>query len=174
METTKETAIHMRLLPKIFLILSLTLTVFIVGRRILRSYCAQYIDNQLLAQILGLETPTQFSANAPQQTPKFHSDSSYNFGRLVHLIEESIEVKHRFYAAYLEQARPRKYVDIEAMKDLLAELYREKVRLDSYIFYLRDNKQQSNFIDKRERSLNYFKKVLLKNIKEIEIILKKI
>lgn len=172
METTKETVTNMRLLPKILVITVMTFIAFMVGRRILRSYCAAYIDNQLLAQILGLEISPKFSPDAPLQVPGAHGDNDYNFGRLIHLIEESIEVKHRFYASYLEQVGRRKYIDIEAMKDLLSELYREKIRLDSYVFYLKD--QPIGFTDKRERSLHYFKKVLTKNIKEIEIILKKI
>lgn len=173
MDTTKEMGTNMKSLPKVIAFLVIAFIAFMVGRRILRSYCATYIDNELLCRILGLDIPSKDGSEFAPLVPKSTSNTDYNFGRLVHLIEESIEVKHLFYAAYLEQPKRRKYVDIDAMKDLLSELYREKIRLDSYISYLK-SPNQNGFTDKRERSLYYFKKVLAKNIKEIESILKKI
>lgn len=174
MDTTKETEIRVKPIQKILFIVAVFLIVFFIGRRLIRSFYGKYAENPVIAVLLGIDSPSKTSDQNLSQPMFQQSNNNYNFRRLIHLIEESLEVKRRFYASYLEHTKARTYVDTDAMKELLSELYREKMRLDNYIFYVKKAKTQAIFTDKRERSLGYFKKVLLKNIKEIEIILKKI
>lgn len=174
METSKEKSAPMKLLRKLLASLIFILIIVIVGRRIVRSYYSTYITDPLLRQIIGIEKLLQYTDEIQAPMTVQRGAEEYNFGRLVHLIEASIEVKHLFYTSYLEQPKRRKYIDTNAMRDLLSELYREKVRLESYIYYIKNHSNKDGFIDKRGRSLNYFQKVLNKNIREIEAILKKI
>jgi hypothetical protein len=163
-------AYKMKIIHKLLITISILLIAFAMGRRVIRSFYASRIHNPLLQKILGINIsePIEYPFGIIQE-----GYVKYNYDRLVHLINESIEVKRIFYESFYEPIKHRKEIDITSLKELLSELYREKVRLESYILYEK-TKEQEQLSDKKERSLLYFLKVLKKNIQDLEAILKKV
>lgn len=97
----------------------------------------------------------------------------YNFGRMLELVEASRDVQKAFYAHFSSPTMRKKNIDIQALKDLLAELYRERVRLLSFLQELKGNSKETISV-KQRRALLYYVKVLGKSATSIEAIIRKI
>ena len=116
--------------------------------------------------------PVKPVAESAQALP-FPSTGSYNFKRMLELVEASRDVRAAFYAHFTTVHAKKKHIDVQALKDLLAELYRERVRLRSHIQDLRGESKESISIKKR-RTLLYYLKVLNQCIHDMENVLRKI
>lgn len=108
--------------------------------------------------------------------------ASYNFKRMIDLVEASREVRAAFYSYFSEQSTKKQInsqrdhvgqIDIEALKELLVELYRERVRLRTFLQDIKGNQKEPLTV-KNRRALLYYLKVLSKCIDDLEAIIRKV
>jgi len=102
--------------------------------------------------------------------------SSYNFKRMIDLVDASREVKTSFYAHFSQRSTRKEMsqqLDIDALKELLVELYRERVRLRTFLQDVKGDQTEPLTV-KNRRALLYYLKVMSKCITDLEAIIRKV
>jgi len=102
--------------------------------------------------------------------------SSYNFKRMIELVDASREVRTAFYAYFTEGSTKKQIdqqIDIDALKELLVELYRERVRLRTFLQDVKGDQKEPLTV-KNRRALLYYLKVLGKCTADLEAIIRKV
>jgi hypothetical protein len=141
---------------KIFIIfMSLTLT-YLVGHRLF-SYLFSN-NHQLPERLVGASQPS-FIAGA------------YDYKRMLRLIEQTREMKSAFYEQYQGYPTRKKFIDLKSARELLAELYREKTRIERYVQAMKVQ-SYGQVQPKKVRTFLYYQKVIEKCIKDMELVLR--
>lgn len=112
------------------------------------------------------------SSNQEQISHQKEQLLEYNYPRLLKLVEDSEKLKKAFYDQYAGFKTKIKPIDIKATKMLLADLYREKVRLNKYLHDVRLY-YKGNVPVKKANTLTYHQKVIDKCALDVEEILRK-
>ncbi len=137
----------------VFSLISLTM-VSVLGHRL---FCYFFNNtNQLPMQLIG-----QSQA----------AIGRYDFGRMLSLIEQSRELKAAFYEQYQGFPSKKKIIDVKYARELLSELYREKVRIERYIQAVKIQ-FKGQLTPKKARTLLYYQKVIYKCIDDVEFVLR--
>lgn len=99
-------------------------------------------------------------------TPENQCKDSYNFNRMLSLIDASEKVK---YIEHLQFSRPGEIerVDTQTLKALSSALKVEKKRLKHFMWQLRSHSRHSS-PSKRMKALKYYLRVLELNMQDIE------
>lgn len=98
---------------------------------------------------------------------------TYNYERLLRLVEQSKSLKKSFYEQFTGVRTKIKPIDIKATKALLSDLYREKVRLDKYMRELKAF-YKGNVPLKKANTLIYHQKVVEQCAQDVAEILRKV
>jgi len=149
----------MKFIKKCIIMFALLLSIIIVGRKSLYWFGIWHLQDDE-------------SSYKKHVSPFPTAGSSYNFKRMLELIEASREVRIAFYAHFTTFPVKKKSLDVEALKELLAEVYREKTRLRSFLQDLKGDREGLS-VTKR-RALLYYNKVLGQCAKELEDIMRKV
>jgi hypothetical protein len=92
---------------------------------------------------------------------------------MLNLIEQSIQTRNAFYEQFTGKRSKRKAIDVNQTKRLLAELYREKVRLQRHLWKERV-RYKGELPLKRKRTIQYYQKVIEKCAVDLEAILRRV
>ncbi|MCB9493703.1 MAG: hypothetical protein H6679_05515 [Epsilonproteobacteria bacterium] len=101
---------------------------------------------------------------------------NYNFKRLLDLVEH-VQRLRKFYAQRYKDGEidtmheGREFFDDRELEDLLAELYREKLRFRNYIWEVK-RRSRYPISAKRYRSLLYYQKVIEDGISFVEMLIR--
>jgi hypothetical protein len=98
----------------------------------------------------------------------------YNFTRMLALIEKTEIIKQQFKDLYRGYpSRHYKPIDMQKTRELLSDLYRERIRFNQY-FLAEKVEHQGQIPEKRRRTLEYYQGVIDECIKDIEKILRQV
>ncbi len=115
------------------------------------------------------------TVNAPVQRDQIrvidHINGVYNYQRMLALIEQSQGLKRDFYAHFAGHSSKHKPIDPKFTKDLLADLYREKMRLQRHVRHIKVQ-YKGHLPVKKARSLLYYQKVIEQCIRDVENMLR--
>lgn len=95
----------------------------------------------------------------------------YNYPRLLHLVEQSQEARSAFYQKFIDPASRAKSLKEKELQALLADLYREKMRLEHHIKNLKVY-YKSDVPRKKAQALRYYQKVIEKQCHDLEVIIR--
>ncbi len=99
---------------------------------------------------------------------------AYNFTRMIALLERTQAVRRRFKEQFRGYpSRHIKPIDMNETRDLLADLYRERVRLSKYFLAVKAQ-YKGQIPEKRRKALVYYQGVVDECISDIEKILRKV
>lgn len=97
---------------------------------------------------------------------------SYNFNRLVKIMESCNAIKNTFYQNFTPYFAHKQEIDMEELKHLLKQLYQERVRFQHYMWELKG--YSKNVIPPRQQqSLKYYFHIIEKSIIDLEKIQQK-
>lgn len=135
--------------------ISLTLT-YLMGHRL---FCYLFSNNHQLPERLVGNSQSSLDARV------------YDYKRMLHLIEQTREIKSAFYEQYQGYSTKKKIIDLKSTRELLSELYREKVRIERYTQAMKVQ-SYGQIQPKKVRTFLYYQKVIEKCIKDMEFILR--
>jgi hypothetical protein len=105
------------------------------------------------------------------ETAAIGSHAAYDYNRMLHLIEQAQEIKRSFYAQFDGgDSHAVREVDFKFVKELLADLYRERMRLDRHIREVRI--RYHGAASKKVRSLRTYQRIVEQKAKDLEAILR--
>lgn len=96
----------------------------------------------------------------------------YNYQRTLALVEQTQVLSKSFYAQFTGKHSKNKVIDVKQAKALLADLYREKVRLNRYMIETK-LRYKGNVPLKISNIVTYHKKVVEKCAQDVAEILRK-
>ena len=99
------------------------------------------------------------------------SAEGYDYRRMLRLIEQSKQIKSDFYANFRGYPAKRKPIDMKAAKELLSDLYREKIRLAKHVRTVKVL-YKGELPAKKQRTLLYYQEVVDKCARDLEQILR--
>jgi hypothetical protein len=149
---------------KLAILIMILLVALVAGRKAL--YWLGVWKRPVTKEVIGRISPYPFP----------RTGVSYNFNRMIDLIDASREIKTAFYAQFTDKSSRKqieKQIDVEALKELLAELYRERVRLRTFLQDLKGSVKEPLTV-KNRRAILYYLKVLCKCIDDLEAIIRKV
>ncbi len=102
----------------------------------------------------------------PEKNPNIHSETAYNFGRMLNLIEACEKVK---YLDYLRFSRPKEAFQInpETLCALIKGLHEEKSKLKKHIRKIKST-SHSGIPNKRIKALKYYLRVVELNLQDLK------
>jgi hypothetical protein len=113
--------------------------------------------------------PAQEQESTVQPQP-----GAYNFTRMIALVERTQVVKRQFKDQFKGYSSRRyKPVDMKETRDLLADLYRERVRLSKHFLAVKVQ-YKGQIPEKRRKALVYYQGVVDECISDIEKILRQV
>lgn len=117
-----------------------------------------------------------FVKDTLEKSPSVHPlsgqvDNSYNFKRMLDLISTARITKKEFYTRFSGIHSKQKVIDVKATRELLADLYREKIRLQKYIWETKA-RYKGVIPIKRKRTLLHYQIVIDSSIQDIEKVLR--
>lgn len=155
MRNVKKTVILVLCLAIVYAVLRKTY-------RFLSHYESAYFSSPSVSN----EKKSEKSVDQAELLPK------YNFQRMLKLIKDSEKLKETFYAQYAGFKTKIKPIDIKATKALLADLYREKMRLTKYQHEIKLH-YKGNVPVKKSKTLMYYQKVIEQYALDVAEILRK-
>jgi hypothetical protein len=118
-------------------------------------------------------------AHPEPSTPKQHATTfvatqGYNFSRMLKLVDQTRHVKEAYHAHFSGRpSRKQKPINVKDVQSLLQDLYRERVRIDRYLWDMKVQfKGQLPY--KRAQSLRYYQKVIEDAVRDVENILRRV
>jgi hypothetical protein len=128
--------------------------------------CHVFYEQQEIVALTKQNLLPSFVAN------NLASNDSYDYERMLLLLEKIKAVKHAYHAKYADEAienPPRLHAP--EVKDLLTDFYREKERFARYVLRVKYH-YKGDVPRKRARSLHHHEKVLVKAIRDLEKMLR--
>lgn len=100
---------------------------------------------------------------------------AYDYRRLVKLVKKAQQIKESFASQFIEEMshKKRKHLDKSEIRNILSDLYRERVRLTRFTKELKLLRKGQLPI-RQSRSLAYYDEVLEKYARSLEFILKQL
>jgi len=152
---------------KRYVLFVLGLVIAVLGMR--KAY-RSFVQRSTKIPIVAEKTTLQNSSYAQKTKERWAHDANYDFDRMLLLIDKAKETKTLFFQQYSDP-QENVHLDKKTTEALLSELYREKLRLERYLWkvklYYRDVTPR-----KRYRSILYYQKVIDKSISDIELIVR--
>jgi len=152
---------------KRYVVFILVSVVVMLGMR--KAY-RSFVQRTTKIPIVAEKTTLQNSSYTQQSRERWAQDAGYDFDRMLSLIDKAKETKALFFQQY-SNPQENVHLDKKLTEEILSELYREKLRLERYMWkvklYYRDVTPR-----KRYRSILYYQKVVDKSISDIEMIVR--
>ena len=152
---------------KRYLLFILLLVIAVLG---IRKAYRSFVQRSTKIPIVPEKTTIQNRSYGQQTKERWAHDADYDFDRMLMLVDKAKETKGMFFQQY-SNPQENIHLDKKTTEALLAELYREKLRLERYMWkvklYYRDVTPR-----KRYRSILYYQKVIDKSIGDIELIVR--
>jgi len=150
----------------IFIALSVIITLLVLRK----TYVMLFLSQSSVPTPLSVKRVLE-RAQEEAIVARHDSLRDYNFKRMLKLVEETKSINRRFYHQFKQEPDFGNGIDRKQIQILLAELYREKLRLERYIWKIRVY-YKDLVPRKKYRSLIYHQKVIDGCIKDLEAILR--
>ena len=98
---------------------------------------------------------------------------AYDYARLISVIERTIELKKTFYQQFFSESSQSRPVGRKEAKELLADLYREKVRLIKFDRQMRV-RFKGDVPPKKKRTVTHYQRIIDKCIYDTELIVRQL
>jgi hypothetical protein len=110
----------------------------------------------------------------PLKAPQFPSNGHYNYRRMIALVDQAREIKSAFNELFTGvSSKKSKPVDVSLTKEVLADLYREKVRLSKYAVEMRV-RYKGQVPRKKRQAIIFYQQVVDRCIRDLEAVLRQI
>ena len=97
----------------------------------------------------------------------------YNFDRMLDLIKKTKETRTQFYEQFKQGKRRNKPIDVKKTRELLSDVYREKIRLQQYMWDERVRHTQG-LPPKKKQKIQYYQQVIDQSIRDLEHVLRRV
>ena len=144
---------------KIIIIALSAVLVLVIARRVYRRFCMPAKEIVITGQ-----EDKRYQVGLPL---------SYDYTRLIGIIEKTIELKKSFYQQFFSETTAHKSVGRKEVRELLADLYREKVRLVKFDRQMRI-RFKGDVPPKRKRTVKHYQRIVDKCISDMEQILRQL
>lgn len=111
--------------------------------------------------------------SSPRASHVHGSHDGYNFDRMLVLIEQTRVSKKHFYDHFRPGLRRQTVVDVKEVRELLSDLYREKVRLQKHLWAER-SRYEDGIPLKVKQKIQHYQNVIDSCIGDIEKMLRRI